>query len=145
HSSGNKTLHPLESFSTRKPQAPLCQICHKESSTPNTSGTMHHNVVPSLCIGNRLLNCLFQVILGRHPKIRNGQIQHLESRFEVQRSQIVPGLVKTFFVTRQEDNDRNLFLTKLVINLAMEVIGSIWHWTTKDTTEETKGQVGQRH
>jgi hypothetical protein len=40
------------------------------------------------------LDCLFQVIFGRHPEIRDEQIQHLESRFVVQRSQMAPGLVK---------------------------------------------------
>jgi hypothetical protein len=27
--------HPLESFSTREPQPPLCQVRCKQSSTPN--------------------------------------------------------------------------------------------------------------
>jgi hypothetical protein len=54
-------------------------------------------------------------------------------------------LVETFFITREEDNNRNLFLTKTVIDLAMEVIGSEGHWTPKDTTGETKGEFGQRH
>src|SRR5438132_10966994 len=102
-------------------------------------------MVPSLSIGNGVLNCLFQVVLGWNTKIRNGQVQHLEARFEVQRSQIAPGRVKTFFIARKEDNDRNLFLTKAVIDLARPIIGSEWHWTAKDATGETKGQFGQRH
>src|SRR6266705_4657346 len=97
-------------------------------------------MVPGLGMGNRLLDCLFQVVFGRHTKIRNGEIQHLEARFEIQRSQMAPGLVETFVVTRQEDNDRNLFLTKAVIDLAMEIIGSEGHRTPKDTTGETKRQ-----
>ena len=97
-------------------------------------------MVPSLSIGNCLLNCLFQVVFGWHPKVRNGQIQHLESRFVVQRSQIASGLVETFFIARQENNDPNLFLTKAVIDLAMEIIGSERHRTPKDTTRKTKGQ-----
>src|SRR5262249_54931862 len=97
-------------------------------------------MVSCLCVGNRLLSCLFQVVCGRNPKIRNGQIQHLESRFEVQRSQIAPRLVETFFITREEDNNRNLFLTKSIIGFAMEVIWSKGHRTPKDTTGETKRQ-----
>ena len=51
-----------------------------------------------------------------------------------------PGLVGTFFITRKEDNDRNLFFTKAVIDFAMEVIGSKGHWTAKDTTgQKPKG------
>jgi hypothetical protein len=53
--------------------------------------------------------------------------------------------VETFFITRQEDNNRNLCLMKLVIDLAMEIIGSKGHRTPKGTTGETKGQFGQRH
>ena len=79
-------------------------------------------MVPSLSIGNCLLNCLFQVVFGWHPKVRNGQIQHLESRFVIQRSQIASGLVETFFIARQENNDPNLFLTKAVIDLAMQIV-----------------------
>jgi hypothetical protein len=45
----------------------------------------------------------------------------------------------------QEDNDRNLCLTKAVIDLAMQIIGSERHRTPKDTTGETKRQFGQRH
>ena len=30
----------------------------------------------------------------------NGQVQHLKSRFEVQRSQITSSLVETFFIAR---------------------------------------------
>src|SRR6266567_7038867 len=106
---------------------------------------MNRDMVSCLCIGNRLLDCLFQVVFGRHTEIRNRQIQHLEARFEIQRSQMAPGLVETFFVTRQEDNDRNLFLTKAVIDLAMEIIGSEGHGAPKDTTGETKGEFSQRH
>src|SRR5437764_13045323 len=102
-------------------------------------------MVPSLSIVNGVLNCLFQVVLGWNTKIRNGQVQHLEARFEVQCSQIASGLVETFFVTRQEDDDRNLFLTKAVIDLAMQIIGSKRYGTLKDTTGETKAQFGQRH
>jgi len=53
---------------------------------------------------------------------------------------MAPCLVKTLFVARQEDNDRNLFLTKTVIDLAMEVIGAEWHRTPKDTTGQTEGE-----
>src|SRR6266581_8916872 len=113
---GNKTSNPLESLSPREPQAPLCQICHKESSTPNTRRTMNHDVLSCLCVGNRVLDCLFHVVNGRYTEIRKGQIQHLESRFVVQRSQIASGLVETFFIARQEDNNCNLFLTKTVID-----------------------------
>src|SRR6266436_9048813 len=101
---------------------------------------MNDDVLSCLSIGNGVVDCLFQVVFGRHTEIRNGQIQHLESRFEVQRPQMASRLVETFFITRQEDNDRNLFLTKAVIDLAMEIIGSEWHRTPKDTTGETKGQ-----
>src|SRR5215475_2385255 len=97
-------------------------------------------MVSCLSIGNRLLNCLFQVVFGRHTEIRNGQIQHLESLFEVQRSQIASRLMETFFIARQEDDNRYLFLTPSVIDFAMEIIGSKWHGTSKDTTGETKGQ-----
>src|SRR4030095_10286825 len=102
-------------------------------------------MVPSLSIGNCLLNCLFQVVFGWHPKVRNGQIQHLESRFVVQRSQIASGLVETFFIARQENNDPNLFLTKAVIDLAMQIVLPKGHRTPKDTTGETKGQFCQGH
>ena len=34
-STGNKTSNPLKSLSTREPQAPLRQVCHKQSSAPN--------------------------------------------------------------------------------------------------------------
>src|SRR5438309_4157408 len=102
-------------------------------------------MVPCLCVGNRLLDCLCEVISGWNPKIRNRQIQHLESLFEVQRSQIASSLVETFFVACQKDNNRNLFLTKAFIDLAMVVIGSKRHGTPKDTTGETKGQFYQGH
>jgi hypothetical protein len=95
---------------------------------------MNDDVLSCLGVGNRVVDCLFQVVFGRHTKIRNGQIEHLESRVKVQRSQIASCLVETFFLTRKEDNDRNLFLTKLVIDLAMEIIGSERHGTAKDTT-----------
>jgi hypothetical protein len=97
-------------------------------------------MVPCLSIGNGVLDCLFQVVFGRHTEIRNGQIEHLESFFEVQRSQMASGLVETFFVACQEDNDGYLFFTKAVIDLAMEIIGSEGHRTPKDTTWQTKGQ-----
>src|SRR5438093_12534690 len=100
-------------------------------------------MVSCLCVGNRLLNCLFEVVFGMHTEIRDGQIQHLESRFEVQRSQMAACLMETLFVARQEDDDRNLFLTPAVIDLAMEIIGSERHGTPKDTTGETKGQFCQ--
>jgi hypothetical protein len=58
---------------------------------------------------------------------------------------MAPGLVETFFIARQEDNDPNLFFTKTLIDLAMEIIGSKGHGTAKDTTGETKGEFGQRH
>jgi len=106
---------------------------------------MNDDMLPSLSVGNRLFNCLFQVVFGWNPKVRNGQVQHLESLFEVQRSQMASGLVETFVVTRQEDNDPDLFLTKAVIDFAMEIIGSKGHRAPKDTTGETKGQFGQRH
>src|SRR5438093_6027699 len=102
-------------------------------------------MVSCLGVGNRLLDCLFQVVFGRHTEIRNGQIQHLEARFEIQRPQMAPGLVETLFIARKEDNERNLFLTKAVIDLAMQIIGSEWHGTPKDTTWQTKGEFGQRH
>src|SRR5882672_6026810 len=98
-----------------------------------------------LSVGNRLLDRLFQVVCGWNPKIRNRQIQHLESRFEVQRSQMASCLVETFFVACQKDNNRNLFLTKAVIDLAMQIVLPEGHRTPKDTTGETKGQFGQRH
>ena len=98
-----------------------------------------------MSIGNCLLNCLFQVVFGWHPKVRNGQIQHLESRFVVQRSQMASSLVETLFVARQENDNGNLCLMKLVIDLAMEIVLPKRHRTPKDTTEETKGQFGQRH
>src|SRR5438093_10161121 len=96
-------------------------------------------MLPSLRVGDSIVDCLFQVVFGRHTKIRNRQIEHLESRFEVQRSQMASGLVETFFITRQEVNDRNLCLMKLVIDLAMQIIGSEGHGTPKDTTWQTKG------
>jgi hypothetical protein len=145
HSTGDIVSHPLESLSPRETQTPLCQICHKETSPPNTRRTMNHDMVPCLSVGNRVLDCLFQVVFGRHTKIRNGQIQYLESLFEVPRSQIASCPVETFCVARKEDNDRNLFLTKSVIRLAMEIIGAERHGTPKDTTRETKGEFGQRH
>jgi hypothetical protein len=55
------------------------------------------------------------------------------------------GLVETLFIARQEDNDPNLFLTKAVIDLAMKIIGSEGHGTSKDTTWQTKGEFSQRH
>src|SRR5215813_14934867 len=106
---------------------------------------MNNDMMSCLCVGNHLLSCLFQVVFGWNPKIRNRQIQHLESLFEIQRSQIAPGLVKTFFIARQEDNNRNLFLTKPVIGFAMEIIGTKRHRTTKDTTGETKREFYQGH
>jgi hypothetical protein len=78
-------------------------------------------------------------------QVRNRQIEHLESRFVVQGSQIASGLVETLFVAREEDNDRNLFLTKLVIDLAMQIIGSEGHRTPKNATGQIKGEFGQRH
>ena len=142
HSTGDIVSHPLESLSPRETQAPLCQIGYKETSPPNTCRTMNHDMVPCLSVGNRVLDCLFQVVFGRHTKIRNGQIQYLESLFEVPRSQMASFPVETLFVARQEDNDRNLFLTKSVIDLAMEIIGAERHGTPKDTTGETKGEFG---
>jgi len=53
--------------------------------------------------------------------------------------------METFFVTREEDNNGNLFLTKLVIDLAMEIIPPEGHGAPKDATRQTKGQFGQRH
>src|SRR5262249_21175761 len=118
---------------------------HKESSTPNARRTMNDDVLSCLCVGNRLLSCLFQVVFGWHTKIRNGQVQHLESFFDVQRSQMASSPVETLCITRQEDNDRNLFLTKSIIGFAMEVVGSKGHGAPKDTTGETKGQFYERH
>src|SRR5216683_1272907 len=106
---------------------------------------MNDDVLSCLSIGNGVVDCLFQVVFGRHTEIRNGQIQHLESLFEIQRPQVASCLVETFFVTRQEDNNGNLFLTKLVIDLAMEIVPPEGHGTPKDTTGETKGQLCQRH
>src|SRR5438309_11211451 len=102
-------------------------------------------MVPCLCVGNRLLDCLCEVISGWNPKIRNRQIQHLESLFEVQRSQIASSLVETFFVACQKDNNRNLFLTKAFIDLAMQIVLPKGHRTPKDTTGQTKGEFSQRH
>jgi hypothetical protein len=144
-STGNITSNPLERLITGKTQAPLCQVSGKQSSSPNTRRTMNDDMLSCLCIGNGVLDCLFQVIFGWNPKIRNRQLQHLESLFEVQRSQIAACPVETLFVARQENNDPDLFLMKLVIDLAMEIIGSEWHRTPKDTTGETKGQFSQRH
>jgi hypothetical protein len=53
--------------------------------------------------------------------------------------------METFFITRQEDNDRGLFLTKSVIDLAMQIVLPKGHGTPKYTTGETKGEFGQRH
>jgi len=97
-------------------------------------------MVPSLSVGNCLLNCLFQGVFGWNPEVRNGQVQHLESLFEVQRSQIASCLVETFFITREKDNNRNLFLTKAVIDLAMQIVLPKGHGTSKDTTGETEKQ-----
>jgi len=91
------------------------------------------------------MDCLFQGVFGRHTEIWYGQIQHLESLFEVQRSQIASSLVETFVITRQEDNNGNLFLTKAVIDFAMQIIGSKWYGTLKDTTGETKRQFYERN
>src|SRR6267143_6298051 len=101
---------------------------------------MNHDMMPCLCVGNGVLDCLFQVVFGRHTEIWNGQVQHLESCFEVQRSQMASCLVETLFITRQKDNNGNLFLTKLVVDFAMGVIESEWHGTPKDTTWQTKRQ-----
>jgi len=106
---------------------------------------MNDNMVSCLCVSNRVLDCLLQVVFGRHTEIRNGQIQHLEALFEVQCSQIASRLVQTFFVARKEDNDGYLFLTKLVIDLAMQIIGSEGHRTPKNATGQIKGEFGQRH
>src|SRR5687767_7335673 len=91
HSMGDNASNPLESLSTGKTQAPLCQVRCKQSSSPNTCRTMSHDMAPSLCVDNRVLNCLFQLVFDRNTKIRNREIEHLESRFEVQRSQIASG------------------------------------------------------
>ena len=144
-STGNKASDSLKSLSTRKTQAPLCQVRCKQSSASNACRTMNYNMVSCLCVGNRLLDYLFQVVFGWNTKVRNRQIQHLESLFEVQRSQIAPCPVETFVITRQEDNNRNLFLTKAVVDFAMEIIGSKGHGTPKDATGETEGQFCQGH
>src|SRR5215510_6520958 len=99
---------------------------------------MNDDMMSCLSISNCLLSCLLQVISRRHTKIRDRQIQHLKSLFEVQRPQMAPGLVETFFITREEDNNGNLCLMKLVVDLAMEVIGTKRHRTPKDTTGETE-------
>src|SRR5215831_6095175 len=39
---------------------------------------MNDDMLSCLCVGNRLLDCLSQVVSGGDTKIRNGQIQHLE-------------------------------------------------------------------
>jgi hypothetical protein len=54
-------------------------------------------------------------------------------------------LVETFFIARQQDNDGNLFLTKSVIDLAMQIVLPKGHGTPKDTTGETKRQFYERH
>src|SRR5262249_5776551 len=76
----------------------------------------------------------------RQMSYRMNLLEHLEALFKVQRSQMASSPVETLFITRQEDNDPNLFFTKLVIDLAMQIIRSKWHWAPKDTTGETKGQ-----
>src|SRR2546427_11112503 len=101
HSSGNKTSNPLERLSTGKTQPPLCQVRHKQPSAPHTCRTMNGDVVSCLCIGNRLLDCLLQVVGSWNTKIRHRQIEHLEARFKVQRSQIAAYLVETLFVARE--------------------------------------------
>jgi hypothetical protein len=53
--------------------------------------------------------------------------------------------METFFIAREEDNDRNLFLTKAVIDFAMQIIGSERHRTPKDMTGQTKRQCWQGH
>ena len=45
-----------------------------------------------------------------------------------------------FIALRELLNHRNLFLTKLVIDLAVEVVGSERHRTPKDPTWQTKGE-----
>jgi len=72
---------------------------------------MNDDMVSCLCVGYRLLDCLLQVVFGRHTKVRNGQIEHLEALFKVQRSQMASSPEEPLFITRQEDNDRTLFLT----------------------------------
>ena len=101
---------------------------------------MNGDVVPNLSVGNRVLDCPFQVVFGWNAKIRNRQIQHLQSLLQVKLSKMASCLVETFFVAGKENNDSNLLPTKLVIDLAMEIIGSEWHRTPKNTTGETKGQ-----
>jgi len=54
-------------------------------------------------------------------------------------------LVETCFIARKENNDPNLFLTKAVIDFAMQIIGSKWYGTLKDTTGETKRQFYERN
>ena len=107
-STGDIVSNPLESLSTRKTQAPLCQVRCKRSRPSNTRRPMNHDMVSCLCVGNRVLNCLFEIICGRHTEIGNRQIEHLKSRFEIQRSQIAACLVETLFVACQEDNDRKI-------------------------------------
>ena len=67
HSAGDKTSNPLERLSTREPQAPLRQVRCKQSSTPNARRAVNYNMVPSLSVGNGVLDCLFLVILMRQP------------------------------------------------------------------------------
>ena len=141
----NIVSNPLESFSTREPQTPLCQICHKQSSPTKTRRTMNGDVLSCLDVSNRVLDCLFQVLWGWNTKIRDRQIQHLESLLAVKFPQMASCLVQTFFITRQNDNDRNLFLTKSLIDLTMQIIESKWHGTPKDPTRQTQGQFYHRH
>jgi hypothetical protein len=61
-STGDIVSHQLESLSTRKPQPPLCQVRCKQSSPTNTRRTMNDDVLSCLCIGNGMLDCLFQVV-----------------------------------------------------------------------------------
>jgi hypothetical protein len=74
-----------------------------------------------------------------------GMLAFTGCRELLQRSQIASRLMETFFIARQEDNNGNLFLTKAVIDLAMQIIESKGHRTPKDTTGETKRQFCQGH
>ena len=69
HSMGNKTSNPLESLSTGKTQAPLCQVRCKQSSSPKTCRAMNHDMAACLCVDNRVLNCLFKL---RYRRISYG-------------------------------------------------------------------------
>jgi hypothetical protein len=81
---------------------------------------------------------MFDEITELHEFVQMGGLRKIGVRSQRQRLCIR-------VVRSQEDNDRNLFLTPSVIDLAMQIIESKRHGTPKDTTGETQGQCGQRH